>query len=611
MLSLNSGKFGRIVARYRCLRTEARKLETALKEKTAPRNNRNRSKLRKLNSDSLLCFLAILRELSKDCKPTTDSRNALKKTVELLKSSLSVSEVSEFCETYKTGGMFGQIAYHNPQDLLASLRLTTPDLTAERLEAIVATIEAHNSEVSELRSVAEWIDCEREELSRIVPENKLQADILAVLLVTVPENTWGRSQCHINHYCGIHGGSLEYLERMKSIPRCDGKRGNKGGSVNRTRGIRVLKSWGGYSRYSTLHPKLHSVRLSDRLYRKLTANYSSDSYGILSRKQDLTGIFLRDAHYRNSGPLAELYRKIGELLQGTSLLAVCQYVEDSRASERHLFEYRNSRAVEKYLKEWAPVAEAPERIRACERVANRCRLSLPGMDYQAIVSRPEYVRELELLGPNLPETVPNSTELRVRMGNEAPGEFEHIYSLPLYRVLTLSVRGFSWEYFIAKPVNPIPGRLAEACKYALGWHIIPDPIDNESSVDYWNRSPDVTVVVEKLALRINTELRQRKHSYRSKPGKVSTVDSRKFNARILRVLRNTETISIQDSTRTGNCEFGSREFAERLGIRESSVSGRTLAKHWRSANYPQNTLFFKVVESLPNYKAIAESVVAE
>ena len=130
MLSMSSGKFGLIVARYRNLRAEAQKLELAIREKSIPRNTRNRSKLRKLNSDSLLCFLAILRELSKDCKPSTDARNALKTTVDYLRNSLSVSEVSAYCETYKTGGMFGQTAYDNPQDILARLKLTTPDITA-------------------------------------------------------------------------------------------------------------------------------------------------------------------------------------------------------------------------------------------------------------------------------------------------------------------------------------------------------------------------------------------------------------------------------------------------------------------------------------------------
>lgn len=57
-------------------------------------------------------------------------------------------------------------------------------------------------------------------------------------------------------------------------------------------------------------------------------------------------------------------------------------------------------------------------------------------------------------------------------------------------------------------------------------------------------------------------------------------------------------LTIQDSLRTGNCAPGTAQFCRELGIETSTISGREMVKAWRRANYPLNSLFLRVVDSV-------------
>ena len=57
-------------------------------------------------------------------------------------------------------------------------------------------------------------------------------------------------------------------------------------------------------------------------------------------------------------------------------------------------------------------------------------------------------------------------------------------------------------------------------------------------------------------------------------------------------------LTIQDSLRTGNCAPGTAQFCRELGIVADSISGRDMVVAWKRGNYPLNSLFLRVVDSV-------------
>lgn len=599
---LEKQKLLRILVRFNSLKSEIQSLESSLAEKSIPRSAANRHKLRKLRSDCLVCFLAVLREIAGYGEELVKRKNSTLRSVDVLKSQLTVSEASAHCRTYATGGMFGQTAYDTPKELLNSIPLTLPVLTADRLAEIMEEVKSHNLSVEHMRTVAAWIVSERDSLLAWKAENSVQASLLSAILATIPESKWGRSQCTVNHFCGLHGGSLDKLRSLKVLPRDSGKRTNLGGSVNRARGRSFL------SYCSGTYSKLERLRFVDSLGGKRTFDISN-SWERQQRKQHIGTRFLRQAA-EGIGPIRKQYAELLATMPPEILQTISFPESDGIASEGIAFQrYRAVIKLWELVKNWntVPLAEPLERIRALSKLKHRMSLSLPGIDSQGIASRPEYCGELELVSPlaaeefnsaaNVISRCPDNV-LRLKDSDDI-GEAETVYSVPLYRCLTFSASGFSWEYFIGR--CRVPERLQNAIRFAHGYHIVADPIEGETREEYWQRSPDIGIVRANLVRRISAELRQRWHSYRSQNSAQPTDSVRTWNCKVLRTLRATETISIADSTRTGNCEFGSKNFARLLGIESSAVPGSELAKRWKDSGYPQNSLFFRVVESLPAF----------
>lgn len=74
---------------------------------------------------------------------------------------------------------------------------------------------------------------------------------------------------------------------------------------------------------------------------------------------------------------------------------------------------------------------------------------------------------------------------------------------------------------------------------------------------------------------------------------------RKEKADKLRLLRSLDSVTIEDSLKSGNCQAGTEQFVRnvlQLPSGVSSVDGRTLAKLWRVANYVDHYLFFRCIE---------------
>ena len=71
-------------------------------------------------------------------------------------------------------------------------------------------------------------------------------------------------------------------------------------------------------------------------------------------------------------------------------------------------------------------------------------------------------------------------------------------------------------------------------------------------------------------------------------------------ANILRKLRNVDSVSVQDSVKSGNCKPGTLGFMTRIGIGSDveQIPGRKLATLWKKAGKPHEPLFFRMVDLL-------------
>lgn len=83
---------------------------------------------------------------------------------------------------------------------------------------------------------------------------------------------------------------------------------------------------------------------------------------------------------------------------------------------------------------------------------------------------------------------------------------------------------------------------------------------------------------------------------------------RRTIAAYVRKIRRIPVLTLQDSYNTGNCAPGTSQFCRDLRIETESISGAELARKWKLARYPLNSLFLRVVDSVAKS---AESVVSE
>lgn len=73
---------------------------------------------------------------------------------------------------------------------------------------------------------------------------------------------------------------------------------------------------------------------------------------------------------------------------------------------------------------------------------------------------------------------------------------------------------------------------------------------------------------------------------------------RRTIASYVRKIRRIPVLSLQDSYNTGNCAPGTSQFCRDLQIETESISGSELARKWKFAKYPLNSLFLRVVDSV-------------
>lgn len=72
-------------------------------------------------------------------------------------------------------------------------------------------------------------------------------------------------------------------------------------------------------------------------------------------------------------------------------------------------------------------------------------------------------------------------------------------------------------------------------------------------------------------------------------------DMAKRQADTLRAARSRDKVELAESYAVGNCRPGTKQFCDKLGITDTVIAGRELAKRWRAARYPDLELFSKVL----------------
>jgi hypothetical protein len=220
--------------------------------------------------------------------------------------------------------------------------------------------------------------------------------------------------------------------------------------------------------------------------------------------------------------------------------------------------------------------EPLERWRGCDRLRRRATDNVEGVAVQFVTSQPQ---------PFGIVTVELSESVATVAGCE-PGVFQ----LPVVRWKTLQIDGSEfWEYATATVQATVPDYVGYVLQHVATFHETCDVVTVEGEQS----------ATDKLRERIEREFTTRRYHYRNRYNREQlSLSLRKRNATTLRQLRKIPVITLQDSYNVGNCKPGTAEFCRSLGITGNTIEGRELARLWKRSSYPQNSLFFAVVDKL-------------
>ena len=169
---------------------------------------------------------------------------------------------------------------------------------------------------------------------------------------------------------------------------------------------------------------------------------------------------------------------------------------------------------------------------------------------------------------------------------------EIIYSVFRWRVM-LEGGQLSSEYGIGHHDSPAVECIPDSVQT---YHSDSVELDNSGNRVYAEAIAELTSRLDDAERRQEYRLRERRSaSERRAMQRVRT-------AQTARKLMALSRVSLGDSYRAGNCRPGTADFCRQLAIPESELTGRELARRWRSAGYPDNSLFVRVVERLHHAK---------
>lgn len=421
---------------------------------------------------------------------------------------------------------------------------------------ILASLQKRSGELGELqtlfRQIADSLETIREDWIRGISKRHMDrpgtpfvyraksayhADLISMILASQPDKKWGERLADRHHFDSIHGHVLHYVTQPEfRIPR--EPRNNRHSVRGTNENCRVSETRGREcweSRYLRPSPDRIESDLRARLKTSQTRG-NSRLYGFWQRMTEKAGDFRVFPTFSNVSCLLNALR------------------------------YCKENGIE------------PDSLPSLKRLRNSTFASSEPGFREYVLTRPEIVAT-------------NASLEWTTAENESVQAWNSVrYSIA--RVWVAPENGEPcWEYGFCR--NPdLPEDMRNILRRVQPVHV------SESGLQARGESGFSAVLQElrnRLRLAINPPYRMHSASGNSPEYKR---ELRKTVAAYCRKLLRIPVLTIQDSLATGNCAPGTAQFCRELGIESSTISGRDMAKAWRRGNYPLNSLFLRVVDSV-------------
>lgn len=163
-----------------------------------------------------------------------------------------------------------------------------------------------------------------------------------------------------------------------------------------------------------------------------------------------------------------------------------------------------------------------------------------------------------------------------------------------------TIRRGAVEYSVLRWLVLVDRGAAESWEYGLAHHDSPEAECVPDCVQTFHATTaDDAAAVESLTERIEDAERRAEYRRRERRSAAERrLLQRQRTAKVARALLSIPRVTLSDSYAVGNCRPGTREFCERIGVTESSLTGAELCRRWKLAGWPDNSLFVRVVERL-------------
>jgi hypothetical protein len=363
------------------------------------------------------------------------------------------------------------------------------------------------------------------------------ADLISMILASRPDRQWGERLADKHHFDSLHGHVLHYIAQSEfRIPR---EPRNVRHSVRGTNeNCRISETRGRdcwESRYLRPSPERIESDLRARLKTSQTRG-NSRLYGFWQRMTEKSGDF----------------RVFPQFANVTCILNALRYCKESGIE--------------------------PDSLPSLKRLRNSTFASSEPGFREYVLTRPEIVE--------------SNVSLEWTTSENESVQAWHSVRYSIARVWVAPENGEPcWEYGFCR--NPdLPEDMRNILRRVQPVHV------SESGLQSRGESAFPAILQElrnRLRLAINPPYRMNSATGNSPEYKR---ELRRTVAAYCRKLLRIPVLTIQDSLNTGNCAPGTAQFCRELGIAENTISGRDMVKAWRRGNYPLNSLFLRVVDSV-------------
>jgi len=420
----------------------------------------------------------------------------------------------------------------------------------------LASLQRRSEELRELqtlfRQIVDSLDKVRSNWIRRISERRMDkagtpfvhraksayhADLISMILASQPEKKWGERLADKHHFDGIHGHVLHYVTQSEfRIPREPRN-----------------------SRHS-LRGTNENCRISDVRGR---ACWESSRLRVSPDRGELTLLAkLKTSQTRGNSRLYGFWEKMSE-----------------KSGDFRVFPtFSNVTCILNSLRYCKESGIEPDSLPSLKRLRNSTFASSEPGFREYVLTRPEIV------ATNASLEWTTSENESVQAWHSVRYSIARVWVSPENDVPC-------WEYGFAR--NPdLPEDMRNILRRVQPVHV------TESGLQARGESAFPAILRElrnRLRLAINPPYRMNSAAGNTAEYKR---ELRRTVAAYCRKLLRIPVLTIQDSLATGNCAPGTAQFCRELGIESATISGREMVKAWRRGNYPLNSLFLRVVDSV-------------